>query len=241
MKNIDDFDSIMSSWKSFEYTYGSVDQIRECADICDKIIDNYNRKMYQKRENVEKAPKRKAETEADEKTPKKKQKPTEASTSTSNKNDEARKNKRSNPFLKKDEQKPVSNDNDNVKIFLSNLSFEITEEQIKTALPELNIQNVDLVKSPGGKNRGFAYLVLSNEIEVEKALRFDRRLINGRPVFITKVLRDKSSRTTFKYAEGKNESRIFVKGLPFDATKEELEILFGKYGKIEDIRMITKK
>lgn len=248
MKNIDDFDGVMSSWKSFEFTNGSLEQIQDCHNICDKIIENYNRYISEQNKRktttattaTPKGLKRKFDTEtSDHTTEKKKQKSNETISK--------------NPFVAKkvvEQKKPdaktnipdrESNEKDNVTVFLSNLSYEVTENQVLTTFPDLNIKNVDLIVAASGKGRGYGYLELSSPAEVEKALTFDRRPINDRPVFITKVLRDRTDRSTFKYSDGKDRARIFIKGLAFDTTKVELQDVFGKFGKINDIRLVTRK
>lgn len=139
-------------------------------------------------------------------------------------------------------QQQRSSEKDDVTVFLSNLSYEITSEDIKNAFPELNIANINLVTSLNGKSRGFGYVELASTKDVELAISFDRRPINGRPTYISSVLRDKEKRGKFKYAADKIElQKLFVKGLPFDATKEELEKLFGEFGGIKDIRMVCHK
>lgn len=236
IKNIDDFDSVMTSWKSFEHTYGSLDQIQDCYNVCDKIIENYNRFLKQ---TQSRAPKRKSDPEAGEQFDRKRQKPNDLV---------AKKNVVTKTFAehKKSEAKKSTterdpNEKDHVTVFLSNLSYDVTEKEVRAAFSDLQVQNVDLVMALNGRGRGFGYLELNSPAEVEKALKLDRRPINNRPVYITKVLRDKNERGSFKFADGKNKSRIFVKGLPFDCTKEELQNIFGKFGKIQEVRLVTKK
>lgn len=247
MKNIDDFDMVMSTWKSFEYTYGTSDQIRDSHEICERIIENYNRHMASKNP---KALKRKHEPESDSKNVEKKQKFVEKSNT-------PKPVKPKNPFQKEEVQpkkpevqqqnkKPEQiqqefGEKDDVSVFLSNLGYDVTKEQVKSAFPELNIKDVTLVVEPSGRSKGFGYLELSNPSEVEIALKFDRRPILGRPVFISKVLRDKGNRSAFKYSESMESNKIFIKGLPYNTTKDELQVLFGTFGKIKDIRLVTKK
>lgn len=237
VKNIDDFDSVMTSWKSFEHTHGSLDQIQDCYNVCDKIIENYNRFLKQ---TQAKAPKRKSHPEVSgEENERKRQRPND---SVGKKNAFSKKpmeQRRSETRKSTTERDP--NEKDHVTVFLSNLSYDVTEKEVRAAFSDLQVKNVDLVMADSGRGRGFGYLELSSPAEVEKALKLDRRPINDRPVYITKVLRDKNERGTFKYSDGKNESRIFVKGLPFDCTKEELENIFGKYGKIKEVRLVTRK
>lgn len=247
MKNIDDFDGVMLSWKSFEFTHGTSDQIRECHEICEKIIDNYNKHVAIKA----KAQKRKPESEGDPKVAEKKQKTVEKNKSNPFSNVETKKFEPKKPELKKVEPKKPEpkaqpteqefGEKDDVSIFLSNLGFDVTKEQIIAAFPELNIKDVTLIVAPGGRSKGYGYAELSNPSEVTEALKLDRRPICGRPVFIKKVVRDKNTRPVFKYSEDKESNKIFIKGLPFDTSKDELEILFGTFGKIKDTRLVTRK
>lgn len=244
VKNIDDFDTVMSSWKSFEYCYGTSEQIRDCHEVCDKIIDNYNRSLGIK---AAKPQKRKPESENESKTSEKRQKTSaEKAPKAAQKSAQKPATKAASKPVekKKPEEKHAEHDfggKDDVTVFLSNLSYESTKEQVIEALPELNIKDFTLVVGPGGRSKGYGYLELSNPSEVPNALKLDRLPINGRPVFISKVSRDKSSRTGFKYSEDKEPSKIFIKGLPFDATKDELNVLFSSFGTIKDIRMVIKK
>lgn len=246
MKNIDDFDTVMLSWKSFEYAYGTSDQIRDCNEICEKIIDNYNKHMAIKA----KAQKRKPEADGESKVVEKKQKTMDKSATNPFKSEtkkpelkkvEIKGNEHKKPEVKAKPVEQVFGEKDDVSVFLSNLGFEVTKDQIIAAFPELNIKDVTLIVAPGGRSKGYGYAELSNPSEVEKALNFDRRPISGRPVFIKKVVRDKNTRPAFKYSESKELNKIFIKGLPFDTSKDELEVLFGTFGTIKDVRMVTKK
>lgn len=242
VKSIDDFDGVMLAWKSFEYTNGTADQIRECHEICEKIIENYNRHMAsQKTQNV-KAQKRKPDAEGDSKIVEKKSKIADGSAAV--KRPEQQKIVENRPPSKKMEVEEVKQEygkNDDVTVFVSNLSHDTTEEQVIATFPELNIKEVTLMKGPNDRSKGHGYIELSNPSEVELALKFDRREIDGRPTFISRIKRDKSTRPALKYSESLELNKIFIKGLPFDVTKDELQILFGTFGKIKDIRLVTKK
>lgn len=242
MKNIDDFDSVMCSWKTFEYIHGTSEQIRDCHEICEKIIENYNRHMV----IVSKAPKgqkRKNEVESDSKIVEKKPKVIDEKKATKPKQTVQKEQQSTKPEVKPHPEQPQHEygGKDDVSVFLSNLAYDITKDQIKAALPELNIVDVTLVVEPNGRNKGFGYVELSNPDEVEKALTFDRRPIQGRPVFISKIVREKGIRPSFKYSESLESNKIFIKGLPFNTSKDELQILFGTFGQIKDIRLVTKK
>lgn len=245
--DINDFDGVMVSWKLFEHSNGSLDQIKDCNETCKKIIDNYNQKLAQSRKEKPqhggKPPKRKGDSsDATQKVPNKKQKTFETKEDKKQKPEKVAAKKKNEPAVKNVQANQEFHDKDAVTVFLSNLSFDVTEDEIIDAFPELNIVKVNLVSSAtGNKHRGFAYLELESAEEVTKALAFDRRPIGDRPVYVSRISRDKEARSSFKYATQKESKKIFVKGLPFDATKDELEELFGKCGKIKDTRLVVRK
>ena len=51
---------------------------------------------------------------------------------------------------------------------------------------------------------------------------------------------DKQNREkVFKYSTLLERNKLFVKGLPYKATKESVQELFGQYGEIKDVRIVT--
>lgn len=125
------------------------------------------------------------------------------------------------------------------QVFISNLSFEATEQDIRDAFPELPIESIELVLSSSGKSRGFGYMLLASEADVAQALSFDRRPLAGRPMFISNVARDKANRQhQFKYASSVEPNKLFIKGLPFELGKDELQRLFEPFGAIRDVRIV---
>ncbi|XP_053680070.1 squamous cell carcinoma antigen recognized by T-cells 3 [Anopheles nili] len=125
------------------------------------------------------------------------------------------------------------------QVFISNLSFEVTEDDIRAIFPELAIVSIELVASSSGKSRGFGYMQLASEQDVPKALSFDRRPLGGRPVFISNVARDKATRPhQFKYSSSFEPNKLFIKGLPFNLGRDDLQKLFEPFGRIRDIRIV---
>lgn len=246
VKNIDDFEAVQSSWKAFEYTNGTADQIRDGHEICERIVENYNRHMASR---PNKAQKRKPDADDDSKISEKKAKTTIAASAAPKRPEQKKPTFENRPPPKKmeiEEAKPADaqheyGEKDDVSVFVSNLSYDTTKEHVIAAFPELNVKDVTLVFGPNGRSKGYGYIELGNPPEVELALKFDRRPIDGRPAFIARITRDKNTRPAFKYSESLELNKIFIKGLPFDTTKDELQILFGTFGKIKDIRLVTKK
>lgn len=99
---------------------------------------------------------------------------------------------------------------------------------------------MDLIKT-AGKSRGFGYAELGCVGDVPRALGMDRRMLAGRPVFISKCERDKSSRPQFRYSDDLEPNKLFVKGLHVETTKDDLIRLFEQHGKLKDVRVVCHK
>lgn len=75
-----------------------------------------------------------------------------------------------------------------------------------------------------------------------RAIEMDRRVLNGRPVFISKCERDKTNREKlFKYSTDVEPNKIFIRGLAFEANAVDLRRLFEEFGNIKDIRIVFQK
>lgn len=67
-------------------------------------------------------------------------------------------------------------------------------------------------------------------------------MLAGRPVFISRCERDKTNREAgFKYSTSVEPNKIFVKGISYEATNEDLKKLFGEFGAVKDARLVTMK
>lgn len=130
---------------------------------------------------------------------------------------------------------------DKITVFVSNLDYDATEEEIKLALaPAGKVTLLKMIKDFKGRSKGFCYVQLENTQAVEDALILDRTPINGRPMFISRCDPDKTTRgCAFKYACLLEKNKLFVKGLPVTTTKEDLENIFKQYGTLKDVRLVT--
>lgn len=133
---------------------------------------------------------------------------------------------------------PVESDpiRDAKTVFLSNLAYDVEEEQLQEAFKEVGtIEEVRLVKDYKGRSKGFGYMVLSDQRDVEAALKMDRTPVGGRPVFVSRC----NERTNFKFQTGMEKNKLFVKGIPTSISQKELEEIFGKYGTLKEVRLVT--
>lgn len=73
------------------------------------------------------------------------------------------------------------------------------------------------------------------------ALASDRVPLDGRPVFISELKPERIERQpAFKYATKTENNKLFIKGLPPDKTKEDVQEIFKVFSP-KDVRLIMKK
>ncbi|XP_059487231.1 squamous cell carcinoma antigen recognized by T-cells 3-like [Neocloeon triangulifer] len=137
--------------------------------------------------------------------------------------------------------KPVEHDSskDNRTVFISNLSFDASEDDIKTLLGT-GVVEVRLARDFKGRSKGFGYVEFKCPEDAGEALLKDREMVAGRPVFISKCDPDNMTRQKqFRYSQGMEKNKLFIKGLPFTSTKEDLEKRFSEFGALKDVRLVT--
>ncbi|XP_061866396.1 squamous cell carcinoma antigen recognized by T-cells 3 isoform X2 [Colius striatus] len=142
----------------------------------------------------------------------------------------------------------VSHDSskDSVTVFVSNLSYNMADPEVK--LKELfescgAVAEIRPVFSNKGTFRGYCYVEFKEEQAALQALGLDRKVVEGRPMFVSPCV-DKNKNPDFKvfrYSTTLEKHKLFISGLPFSCTKEELEDLCKAHGKVKDIRLVTNR
>ncbi|XP_058449603.1 squamous cell carcinoma antigen recognized by T-cells 3 [Malaya genurostris] len=256
---LNDPETLAAAWMRFERCNGTLEQLTVCQEICTATVQAYYRTLNQSRTaKGRRSDPKKEPTEPSKKKPTKRSLDDDDDDAGESKEGHFKKPKTPiGPSLPKKvdssleentkrirlEEPPAGKEkdtfNDNRRLFFSNLSFDATEEQIRATFPELAFKSIELVHGSSGKSRGFGYVEFENEQDVQKALSFDRRPLDGRPVFISSLARDKSSRPhKFKYSEKFEPNKLFIKGLPFEAGNEDVRKLFEPFGKLRDVRVV---
>ncbi|CAH0394818.1 unnamed protein product [Bemisia tabaci] len=127
-------------------------------------------------------------------------------------------------------------------VFISNLDYSVTEEEIKNCITKLGfpIQELRLVKDFQGRSKGYCYVVLESELEAQGLLKKDREKINNRPMFISRCDPDKVGRSkAFKFSTDLEKNKLFIKGIPVNINEEELTNIFKEYGNLKELRLAT--
>ncbi|KAH0625642.1 hypothetical protein JD844_015234 [Phrynosoma platyrhinos] len=135
---------------------------------------------------------------------------------------------------------------DSVTVFVSNLSYNMAEPG--ATLKELfstcgEVVEVRPIFNNKGNFRGYGYVEFKEEKAALEALKLDRRNVDGRLMFVSPCV-DKTKHPGFKvfrYSTALEKHKLFIAGLPFSYTKEELEELCKSHGNVKDVRLVTNR
>ncbi|XP_061907280.1 squamous cell carcinoma antigen recognized by T-cells 3 [Entelurus aequoreus] len=134
--------------------------------------------------------------------------------------------------------------NDSNSVFVSNMTYTLEEPDAKlrtlfeTCGP---VKQIRLVSSNKGIFKGYGYVQFESAVSVPEALKLDRSEVEGRPMFVSPCV-DKTKNPdfkVFKYNTSIEKHKIFISGLPFSFTKEQLEELCKQHGTIKEVRLVT--
>ncbi|XP_067861844.1 squamous cell carcinoma antigen recognized by T-cells 3 [Heptranchias perlo] len=138
------------------------------------------------------------------------------------------------------------NSKDNLTVFVSNLSYSMPnpEERLKGMFKSFGqIADVRPVYNNKGHFRGYCYVEFEEENAAADALRLDRQELEGRPMFVSPCV-DKAKNPEFKvfrYSTSLEKHKIFISGLPFSCTREDLEEICKEHGNLIEIRLVTNR
>ncbi|XP_066459934.1 squamous cell carcinoma antigen recognized by T-cells 3 [Eleutherodactylus coqui] len=135
---------------------------------------------------------------------------------------------------------------DNITVFVSNLPYDMSdpEQHLRSVFSDCGeISQVRVVYNNKSTFRGYCYVEFTEEKSALAAQKMDRHEVNGRPMYVSPCV-DKNKNPEFKvfrYSTALEKHKLFVSGIPFSCTKEELEEIFKEHGTIREIRLVTNR
>lgn len=122
-------------------------------------------------------------------------------------------------------------------VFLNNISFNATEEQIREYFGKFGtITEVTIVCNNHGKPRGFAYVEFSKEEEAKASMEEDGRVFLGRKLEVKLSVPQEERKVEKKESNVNHEdiaATIYVSGLPMGVSEYEFSVFFSKVGAIQ--------
>jgi nucleolin len=102
---------------------------------------------------------------------------------------------------------------------------------------------VNIPKDKIGNPRGFAFVDMSSESDMESALsNLQEQELGGRPLRITKSLpKDQIERRQTTRAPRVERKKFYVGNLPFEMTADDLAGYFGEHGEVLDVYVPMKE
>ena len=135
---------------------------------------------------------------------------------------------------------PSEEDKKQRTVFISNLGFSVTEEDLRDFLSSTGpVIDVRLVKKSTGQSKGYAFVEFENSQTAQEALKRDNEFLTGRPVYISEC--DPSKKREFKYDTGLEKNKLFIGNLDPGVTRAELIQCFSQFGKVRDARIPVKR
>ncbi|ELP90168.1 ribonucleoprotein, putative [Entamoeba invadens IP1] len=92
------------------------------------------------------------------------------------------------------------------KLYIGNLDFQTTNEELKAAFQAYNVVEVNILKTPINLSRGFGFIDVKTEEDAKKALEMDKKTIGKRSIRVElalpedkKVKREEGARRPYGY------------------------------------------
>ena len=124
-------------------------------------------------------------------------------------------------------------------VFLNNMAYSVTEEQIRGFLETSGpIRDLRLPLKPSGEFKGFGYAEFEKFEDAQAAVARDNEELCGRPLYISECNKEKQG-PVFKYEKGLEKNKLFVSSLDPSVTRQDLQEIFGKFGKLTAVRVPT--
>lgn len=147
--DLNDLAAMASAWIRFERCNGSLDHLRYCQETCEKMFHQLRKKSFgvKRKPDGKKDGKRKADDETSQKSKKAKE-----ATNVDKEEFQKLAISKSKDEVEKPEIDPTK---DSVRVFFSNLDYNVTTKDLEEGFPEITIVSFNLITTGKGKSRGF--------------------------------------------------------------------------------------
>lgn len=143
----------------------------------------------------------------------------------------------------------VGEEAESTTLYIKNLNWKTTEEGVRGLFGKVEgLKSVTLPKKKGPNGEllpmGFGFVVYENRQQALKALnRFNEKALDGHVLQLKfSARKDVVTTKKRKVTEAGNEgnTKLLIRNIPFEATRNELRELFGAYGQLKSLRLPKK-
>jgi len=133
-------------------------------------------------------------------------------------------------------------------LFVRNLNFTTTKERLTQTFAPISEFLSAVVKTkidpkkPGQTlSMGYGFVEFRTPAAAQSALAaMNGYVLDGHKLQLKPSEKGKNSETTGKVKAGAGKTKIIIKNLPFEATKRDVQGLFGQYGTLRTVRVPKK-
>jgi RNA recognition motif-containing protein len=95
------------------------------------------------------------------------------------------------------------------KLYVGNLPFDTSEEDLRTLFNQAgNVRSVDLIKDRDtGRSKGFAFVVMGNQSELEKAIQIFNNFSMGERQLVVNIARPREERPRYQSYDNRQKGR----------------------------------
>ena len=143
----------------------------------------------------------------------------------------------------------VGEEAESTTLYIKNLNWKTTEEGVRGLFGKVEgLKSVTLPKKKGPNGEllpmGFGFVVYEIRQQALKALnRFNEKALDGHVLQLKfSARKDVVTTKKRKVTEAGNEgnTKLLIRNIPFEATRNELRELFGAYGQLKSLRLPKK-
>ncbi|KAK6462275.1 multiple RNA-binding domain-containing protein 1 [Scheffersomyces coipomensis] len=147
-----------------------------------------------------------------------------------------------------EENDETTTDGPTVSVFVKNLNFTSTSQQLTevfASLPGFVVATVKTKPDPknagGVLSMGFGFVEFKTKEQANIAIStLDGNVLDGHKLQLKLSNRQSSTNNSSKVDKAKKSTKIIIKNLPFEASRKDLLELFGAFGQLKSCRVPKK-
>jgi RNA recognition motif-containing protein len=130
------------------------------------------------------------------------------------------------------------------KLYVGNLSFDATEEDLKKLFSSVGVViNAKIVKKEDGKSKGFAFVEMENENSIKQAMsEFNGYDLFGRPIVVNEAIESEKKIPVKVYESSyTGGKKIYIGNLPYILNDADVMKIFNIAGKVKSSKVVMDR
>lgn len=131
---------------------------------------------------------------------------------------------------------PNTNNLSSTKLFVGGIPFNSTEHELEHYFSKFGaVSSIELARHPKSKKlKGFALVNFKSQSSAEAALKISEHIFMRKKMGVRKA---KNPDQAKKQQQQQQQLKLYISGLNMDATEQELETIFTRFGKVDRVML----